>query len=195
MKQLFYYNQAMAISNVSTLLLPVPTKGSISLVIAPRHVIEDLTAMLTSLALNGQVNLIDGGNLFDGYRLARMIRKQTPYVHQVLDNVNLSRSFTCYQMTALLRELPANGIPLAVFDLLATFLDESVPFSQRRRLLNKSLSELQRISGRSPVALWVHLRHIPSREDEQLLPLVLNIAQDIWRLESPRHLSSQLSLF
>jgi hypothetical protein len=98
-------------------------------------------------------------------------------------------------MTALLRELPANGIPLAVFDLLATFLDESVPFSQRRRLLNKSLSELQRINVKSPVALWVRLCHIPSREDEQLLPLVLNIAQDIWRLESPRHLSSQLSLF
>ena len=185
----------MAISNVSTFLLPVPTKGSISLVIAPRQVIEDLTAMLTSLALNGQVNLIDGGNLFDGYRLARMIRKQTPYVHQVLDNISLSRSFTCHQMTTLLRELPANGTPLVVFGLLSTFLDESVPFSQRRRLLNKSLSELQRINVKSPVALCVHLRHVPSGEDEQLLPLVLNIAQDIWQLEDPRPLSSQFSLF
>ena len=185
----------MAISNVSTFLLPVPTKGSISLVIAPRQVIEGLTAMLTSLALNGQVNLIDGGNLFDGYRLARMIRKQTPYVHQVLDNISLSRSFTCHQMTTLLRELPANGTPLVVFGLLSTFLDESVPFSQRRRLLNKSLSELQRINVKSPVALWVRLRHIPSGEDEQLLPLVLNIAQDIWQLEDPRPLSSQFSLF
>ena len=185
----------MAISNVSTLLLPVPIKGSISLIVAPRQVIEDLTAMLTSLALNGHVNLIDGGNLFDGYRLARMIRKQTPYVHQVLDNINLSRSFTCYQMTALLRELPANGTPLVVFDLLSTFLDESVPFSQRRRLLYNSLSDLQRISGRSPVALWVHLRHVPSGEDEQLLPLVLKEAQNIWQLENLRPLSTQLSLF
>ena len=192
---MFYYNKAMINSNVGTLLLPVPTKGSISLVIAPRHVIEDLTAMPTSLALIGHVNLIDGGNLFDGYRLARMIRKQTPYVHQVLDNINLSRSFTCYQMTALLRELPANGTPLVVLDLLSTFLDESVPFSQRFRLLYNSLSDLQRISGRSPVALWVHLRHVPSGEDEQLLPLVLNIAQDVWQLENLRPLSTQLSLF
>lgn len=151
--------------------------------------------MLTSLALNGQVNLIDGGNLFDGYRLARMIRKQTPYVHQVLDNINLSRPFTCYQMTALLRELPANGTPLVVFDLLSTFLDESVPFSQRSRLLNNSLSDLQRINVKSPVALWVRLRDIPSGEDKQLLTPVLEIAQDIWQLESPRSLSPQLSLF
>lgn len=192
---MFYYNEAMAISNVSTLLLPVPTKGNISLVIAPRQVIEDLTAMLTSLALNGQVNLIDGGNLFDGYRLARMIRKQTPCVHHVLDNINLSRSFTCYQMTALLRELPANGTPLVVFDLLATFLDESVPFSRRSQQLNKSLSELQRINVKSPVALWVRLCHIPSREDEQLLPLVQKIAQDIWQLGNLRPLSPQLPLF
>ena len=185
----------MVFSNVDPFLLPVPTQGSISLVIAPRHVIEDLTAMLTSLALNGQVNLIDGGNLFDGYRLARMIRLQTTYVHQVLDNINLSRSFTCYQMVALLIDLPADGTPLVVFDVLSTFFDESVPFSQRRRLLDSSLSDLQRISARSPVALWVHLRHVPSGEDKQLLPLVLNIAQDIWQLKNLRPLSPQFSLF
>jgi hypothetical protein len=98
-------------------------------------------------------------------------------------------------MTALLRELPANGTPLVVFDLLATFLDESVPFSRRSQQLNKSLSELQRINVKSPVALWVHLRHIPSREDEQLLPLVQKIAQDIWQLGNLRPLSPQLPLF
>ena len=151
--------------------------------------------MLTSLALNGYMNLIDGGNLFDGYRLARMIRKQTPYVHQVLDNISLSRSFTCHQLPTLSSELPANGTPLVVFGLFSTFLDESVPFSQRRRPLNKSLSELQRINVKSPVALWVRLRHIPSGEDEQLLPLVQKIAQDIWQLENPRPLSPQFSLF
>ena len=185
----------MLSSNTPNLLHPAPSRGRISLVIAPRQVIEDLTATLTSLALNGHMNLIDGGNLFDSYKLARMIRKQTPYVHQILDNINLSRSFTCYQMTALLRELSANGTPLVVFNLLSTFLDESVPFSQRRRLLNNSLSELQRISVKSPVALWVHLRHIPSGEDEQLLPLVQKIAQDVWQLENLRPLSTQLSLF
>ena len=87
MEQLFYYNEAMSILYVDASLLPAPTQGSISLVVAPRQATESLTATLVYLALNGQVGLVDGGNLFDGYGLTRMIRMQTTYVHQALDNI------------------------------------------------------------------------------------------------------------
>jgi hypothetical protein len=112
-----------------------------------------------------------------------------------LDNISLSRSFTCYPLVALLKALPAEGPPLVVFDLLSTFLDESVPFSRRRGLLTTGLDHLQRISARSPVALWVRLRSVPSREEEQLLTLVMEIAHDVWRLENVPSCSPQLSLF
>jgi hypothetical protein len=164
-------------------------------VIAPRQAIENLTALLVVLAVQGQVNLVDGGNLFDGYRLAHMIKIQTPNVPQVLDNISLSRSFTCYQLVALLKALPAEGTPLVVFDLLSTFLDESVPFSRRRGLLITGLDHLQRISARSPVALWVRLQSVPSGKEDQFLPLVIEIAHDVWRLENVPSCSPQLSLF
>lgn len=192
---MFYYNKAMSILTTTIPFLPSPIRGSISLVIAPRQAIESLTTMLVSLALNGQVTLVDGGNLFDGYRLTRMLRMQTTSIRQTLDNICLSRVFTCYQMVALLKDLPADGPPVIIFDLFATYLDESVSFSRRRELLATSLSELQRINTISPIALWVRLRSVPSGEDKQLLTPVLEIAQDIWQFESPRSLSPQLSLF
>ena len=185
----------MSILTTTIPFLPSPIRGSISLVIAPRQAIESLTTMLVSLALNGQVTLVDGGNLFDGYRLTRMLRMQTTSIRQTLDNIRLSRVFTCYQMVALLKDFPADGAPVIIFDLFATYLDESVSFSRRRELLATSLSELQRINTISPIALWVHLRSVPSGEDKQLLTPVLEIAQDIWQFESPRSLSPQLSLF
>ena len=192
---MFYYNKAMSILSTPTLLLPATSRGRISLVIAPRQAIENLTAMLVVLAVQGQMNLIDCGNLFDGYGLTRLIRRQTTNVPQVLDNINLSRSFTCYQMVALLKDLPAEGTPLVVFDLLSTFLDESVPFSRRRGLLITGLDHLQRISARSPVALWVRLRSVPSGEEDRFLPLVIEIAHDVWGLENVPSCSPQLSLF
>jgi hypothetical protein len=194
-ERLFYYNKAMSILSIPTLLLPAPVRGRISLVIAPRQAIESLTALLAALAVQGQVNLVDGGNLFDGYGLTRLIRRQTTNVPQVLDNISLSRSFTCYPLVSVLKALPAEGPPLVVFDLLSTFLDESVPFARRRELLTTGLDHLQRISARSPVALWVRLRSVPSGEEDQLLPLVREIAHDVWRLENVPSCSPQLSLF
>jgi hypothetical protein len=193
-ERLFFYNKAMSILSTPT-LLPTPSRGRISLVIAPHQAIESLTTLLVALAVQGQVNLVDGGNLFDGYGLTRLLRRQTTNVPQVLDNISLSRSFTCYPLVALLKALPAEGPPLVVFDLLSTFLDESVPFARRRGLLTTGLEHLQRISARSPVALWVRLRSVPSREKEQLLTLVMEIAHDVWRLENVPSCSPQLSLF
>jgi hypothetical protein len=193
-ERLFYYNKAMSVLSTPTLLL-IPSRGRVSLVIAPRQAIDSLTALLAALAVQGQVNLVDGGNLFDGYGLSRLLRRQTTNVPQVLDHISLSRSFTCYPLVALLKALPAEGPPLVVFDLLSTFLDESVPFSRRRGLLTTGLDHLQRISARSPVALWVRLRSVPSGEEDQLLPLVREIAHDVWRLENVPSCSPQLSLF
>ncbi len=175
--------------------LVVPQRGKLSLFVAPRQVIDIFTEMLATLALHGPVIVVDGGNLFDGYGLARALRKYTPNVEALLRNVQLSRSFTCYQMLALLKDFPVDGTPVIILDLLATFLDESVAFAQRRSLLVDSLGQLGRIRDHSPVALWVRLRSTPTGDDEKLLPLVREIAENYWKVIEPQPLTYQLSLF
>jgi hypothetical protein len=175
---------------------PAPTAGKISLVIAPRPVVGGLMSMLATLALRGQVIVIDGGNCFDAYTLARTLRAHTHQVEAALKQVWLSRAFTCYQMLAMLAELPVDGTPVIVLDMLSTFLDENVNFNKRLRLLDSSLNLLRRISQGAPVAVWARARTATATaEDQQLLTPLLEIAHDIWELQAPETPTHQLPLF
>ncbi len=176
-------------------IFPTPAAGKISLVVAPRGVTESLMSMLATLALNGRVLVLDGGNCFDGYALARALRRQTHRVQEALKQVWLSRAFTCYQMVAMLAELPVDGTPVVVLDLLSTFLDENVNLAKRQRLLDSSLNLLRRISTGAPVAIWARTRSTPTGEDQQLLTPLLETAHDIWELQAPETPTHQLPLF
>ena len=175
--------------------LPAPQRGKISLVVAPRAVSGKMMTMLATLALHGKVLVIDGGNRFDAYALSRELRLQTAEVYAALNRVILSRVFTCYQMTATLAQLPLDGTSVVILDLLGTFLDESVAFGKRRYLLTNSLGRLRRIADSAPVALWVRTRSTPTDEDQKLLPLVLEVASDLWELQAAEVPDYQLPLF
>jgi len=177
-------------------IFPIPTAGKISLVVAPRTVVSSFMSMVTSLALRGRVLVVDGGNCFDGYGLARALRGQTHEIEAALKQVWLSRAFTCYQMVAMLAELPVDGTPLIVLDMLSTFLDENVNFAKRQRLLESSLNLLRRISQGAPVAVWARARTASTNtEDQQLLAPLLETARDVWQLEAPETPVHQLPLF
>ncbi len=181
---------------MNSIALPTPQTGKLSLVVAPRPALKGLMTMLASLALRGQVLVIDGGNCFDGYALARILRQHTHEVEAALRQVLLSRAFTCYQMVAMLAELPADDTPAIVLDILATFLDENVNFTKRLHLLNNSLNLLRHISQNAPVAIWARTRTtILSTEDQQLLTPLLEAAQDVWELQMPEKPIHQLPLF
>ncbi len=173
----------------------MPKTGKISLVVAPRGVVQSLMTMLATLALRGRVIVVDGGNCFDGYALARALRRHTHQVQGALKQVWLSRAFTCYQMVAMLAELPIDGTPVIVLDMLATFLDENVNFTKRQRLLDNSLNLLRRISEGAPVAVWARSRSPDNQEAQQLLTPLLESAHDIWELQAQETPEHQLPLF
>ena len=175
----------------------MPKTGKISLVVAPRGVVQSLMSMMAELALRGRVIVIDGGNCFDAYTLARALRRRTHEIRSALNAVQLSRAFTCYQMTAMLAELPINGTPVIVLDMLSTFLDENVNFTKRQRLLDNSLNLLRRISEGAPVAVWARTQTaaVDNSEAAQLLTPLLETAHDIWELQAPEVPIHQLPLF
>ena len=151
--------------------------------------------MLAALALRGKVIVVDGGNCFDGYALARALRRRTHNINMALQQVLLTRAFTCYQMMAMLTELPIDGTPVIILDMLSTFLDENVSFTKRLRLLENSLNLIRRISENAPVAVWARTRTTPTGEDEQFLTPLLETAHDIWQLQAPGIPTHQLPLF
>lgn len=168
---------------MKTQLIPSPTCGQILLLITPDSLTRVLFEMVARLALRGPLYVLDGGNTFQGYPLARALRRQTADIAGVMQQVLLSRAFTCYQMAALLGEEPLAPHPVLVLDFLATFYDQGVRIAERRRLLLTCLQQLKRLSQNAPVAVWVRQRGVIPQEALGLLEIVQASADQVWRPE------------
>ena len=156
-----------------------------------------MTALAARLAQRGAVRLLDGGNSFDGYGLARALHQQIPHWRAALDRVSVARAFTCYQMATLLAQTDALPRSTLVLDLLDTFSDENTPFSDRRRLLEQCISHLQRLCQPAQVAVCVCLPPAsPQAEQlvERLTDAVLQASGEVWSFATPVT-QSQLRLF
>jgi hypothetical protein len=105
------------------------------------------------LALAGGVYVLDAGNIFDAYGVARQVRSRSTGIFEALERLRVARAFTCYQVVALLEQQPARREPTLALDLLATFTDENVPLVERERLFIQALNHLRRLSRDAPVAV------------------------------------------
>jgi hypothetical protein len=110
--------------------------GRFSLLIAPDRALEYLLDPVASLAWGGPLLILDGGNSFNVYQVARHIERRRPAwarqqarqqagretgLDSILANIQVARAFTCYQVVALLSSTPATPAPTLVLDMLATF--------------------------------------------------------------------------
>jgi hypothetical protein len=174
------------------------SSGRIHLVAAPRalsrHLMNELAARL---ALVGPVQVLDGGNLFDAYTIARQVRRHTHHLEAVLKQLSVARAFTCHQMAALLAAQKARPLPLLVFDLLTTFRDENVPLAERRLMLARCLDHLQRLCCRAPVivsAAPVQAALPASAPSDEMFSWLAQVAGQVWRFEAPQP-TAQMRLF
>lgn len=159
----------------------MPDPGQIVLLQAP-----DADAMLlitARLALAGPLYVLDAGNRFDAYRVARLVRQQATAAEPALGRIRVARAFTCYQVVALFEQTAATTVPCLVFDLLATFYDENVPLPESYRLLRLVLGHLQRLRRAAPVVLSLY----PPRRAERavLARAVMDAADRLLTWESP----------
>lgn len=109
-----------------------------------------------ALALRGPVRVLDTGNRFKPYYVSRAIRRQTHLLDDTLDRILIARAFTCYQVIALLQQAPTGPQPTLIFDLPATFYDESVSYVESYRLLQIAVQSLQQLRGGGPVIISAH---------------------------------------
>jgi len=157
------------------------------LVLAPHRAQRQMMTLLAArLAVTGRVCLVDAGNCFDGYGLARQLRQQTPRWQEALERVSVARAFTCYQVETLLSETVADFSPVLVLNLLDTFYDENVNLTERLRLLNVSLAELRRLHRAASVAVSTCQ---PTRDQPaELLEMLKDAAGQVWSFEEPQPL-------
>lgn len=162
--------------------LPELSIGKLLLLLGPKKYLRSTLPLLTAkLALRSPLRVLDCGNSFRGYPLAREIRRQNAAVNQVLERIAIARAFTCYQVPALLAETPADGTPTLVLDLLSTFYDENINEKERGRLLALSIRHLKRISARAPLA--VSLFQSTNQQADRWQEMIMQSATLIWHIE------------
>jgi hypothetical protein len=125
--------------------LPTHSSGRFGLFLAPDSRPEPMMSLTAVLAQRGPVQVVDGGNRFAPYQVARLLRAHTTDIAPLWDRITIARAFTCYQMVHLLTQLTHTDQPLLVLHLLATFEDESVDDVEAVRLLRLALAQLHRL--------------------------------------------------
>lgn len=172
-------------------ILPILRIGKLIVVTLSHETREQISSLTAELALRGAVTVLDGGNGFAAYQIIRMLRKRTHKVDEAANHIFVRRAFTCYQMLTLLEDSPSLQQPYIVLDMLATFYDENVQPKEAGRLLDCCLVQLGRLRLTGPVVITVK----PHPDRSFLLERILSQADDVFELEIPYPVISQMALF
>lgn len=165
--------------------------GKWGLVIVTREERPVLLTLAARMAERGPLRVLDGGNQFNAYPVARAARGR----RDVLTRIQVSRAFTCYQMLALLESTPSPPCPFLLLDLLDTFYDENVPLIARQRLLEGCLHHLARLSQQASGLVSISTPRISNPANSSLLEAVQNAAHEVWYSDLSTPEPQPLSLF
>jgi len=155
----------------------------LAILIVPPRATSLLLDLAAELAARGPLLVLDGGNRFNAYPVARRLNGTT-----ALEHLQIARAFTCFQMQALLETTETGGPALLVLDPLATFNDENVPASERQFTFRRCVAELTRLSRHRPVGIGLLNRPDPLGLIEYLVEHTRDCR--IYRLESPPAIAS-----
>ncbi|RPI98919.1 MAG: hypothetical protein EHM39_07395 [Chloroflexi bacterium] len=165
--------------------LPELISAQVLLIVAPEAAWPGMLDLSARLSLRGALRVLDGGNQYNAYHVARALRRQTLDLRGALARIDLARVFTCYQMETLLLNAVPQVAPTLVLDFLATFYDENVPYAERRRLLARCAALLQRLSRRAPVVVSARPAFPGQAERASLLDLLARSADQVLEAEPP----------
>ena len=174
-------------------ILPALQPGSLVAVYANRAARDEISHVAAELALRGPVTVLDGGNRFQAYRIAHLLRLRTTEVTEAANRLFIRRAFTCYQMLALLENTPNVQQPHLVLDLLSTFYDDHVQTHEALRLLEACLSQINRLRQFAPVAVTLGPALLAERAF--LVDKVCMLADTVFVEDSPIPQELQLTLF
>jgi hypothetical protein len=151
-----------------------------------------LTAAARALSAGVPMTLVDGTNRFDVYYIAEFARRlagqyptgrrRTP--EEFLDNIFISRAFTCFQMEAVITDrlpsfvLAKHSPVVIIFGLLDTFYDEQAPFHEVKASLQRILTSLRLLKQQNVSVLLASLDLRPASAERAVLFPTVATAMD-----------------
>ncbi len=134
-----------------------------------------------------RVGAVIGHNRFALYTITRWAHQHHVDAAALLNHIDLSRAFTCFQLHRRIVTLDAENYKrwraLFVLGLLDTFYDESVEYHRAARLVKESLAHLKQIARSGlPVLITFSLPKQTGREG--LVKLVASEVDAYWEYAS-----------
>jgi ABC-type cobalamin transport system ATPase subunit len=168
-----------------------PKAGRWLLLVGPRSMNTTMLSAIARLGERGDLRVLDGGNRFNAYPVARAARGRP----EILNRITVSRAFTCYQVLSLLESAPAVRIPFVVLDMLNTFYDESVQVGERKRLLRACITHLKRLERSAGGVVTVHPPAVPSPAAQVLWEILQAAAADSYFIQDVVSSPEQMRFF
>ena len=174
-------------------ILPVLKIGKLIVLYTPDAARTESMVLIAELGLRAAVTIMDGGNRYRPYQVARLLRTKTVDISSAANRLFSRRAFTCYEMNTLLSSTPSLKQPCLILDLLNTFYDDHVSMHEADRLLKSCLCQIQRLVLFGPVVLTL----APPMAEERafLLEQVCAQADEVMIKEAPVCQPTQPSLF
>lgn len=136
--------------------------------------------------------LVDGTNRFDVYYIAEFARRasanksaqQRKTPEQLLENIFISRAFTCYQMEAAITErLPAflkkkRSSIVIIFGLLDTYYDDQAPLFEVKASVQRVIAALHKLKQQNISVLLASLDMKPESKERNALFPKLTLSMD-----------------
>lgn len=178
--------------------IALPTTNQLYTIIGGRAASRRLLELSARLAMRGRLLLLDCGNCANPLPIVRELRRLTHDPVAALGNIQAARAFTCYQVVVLLEQLEQRAPvqePVILFDLLASFYDESIDYQEGRRLLEHALDCLARVRSTAPLLVSARPPFADFPERKTFVGMLLHISDQYWIEEPPPPQQQQLSLF
>lgn len=176
--------------------ITLPNSSQLYVVVGGRAAAGRMLELAARLAQRGPLLMLDCGNRANPLPLVRELRRLTPDPAGVLRQARAARAFTCWQAAALLEEAARTSLrqPVLIFDLLATFYDESVTYREANRLLEQALDSVTHLRQSAPVVISARPAPVEFPERRSFLKKVCDLSDALWVEEDreenqPRQLS------
>jgi hypothetical protein len=156
---------------------------------------EKITELIAEWVLHGPFYLIAAGEWMPAHDdLRYAMYRRTVHFDKVLDNLILSRPFTCLQLLDLLIEADRQNKPVLILDFLHLFYDEDVDLSLRESTLVGCCQYAKRLSCSDPVLVQVPTLNV--EEYRRFFPFIASIVDEVIEVQEPASTqATQGSLF
>jgi hypothetical protein len=168
--------------------IALPTTNQLYTIIGGHEASIRLLELSARITGCGKLLILDCGNRANPLPIVRELRRLTDDPIAAIGNIRTARAFTCYQVLALLQQLEQRTTPVQnpviLFDLLASFYDESVNFREGLRLLDLTLKSLARVRSIAPLLVSARPPFADFPERKTFVDMLLGISDQYW-IEEP----------